>query len=51
MAENLEPTLMNLPSVFSRSAGKERRRSVWPFGAVSNTMHENSMFCTSLRST
>ena len=38
----------SFPSAFSSTLGKERKRRVWPVGAVSNTIAEYSMDLTCL---
>lgn len=37
------PKVENLAKAFSRTVGKERKRRVWPVGAVSKTITEYSL--------
>jgi len=45
---NRDPRVLSLPNAFSRTVGKDKKRSVCPVGAVSKTITEYSMDLTCL---
>jgi len=48
MGPNLDPSVLNFASAFSRTVGKDKKRSVCPVGAVSKTITEYCIDLTCL---
>ncbi len=45
---NREPSVLSLPKAFSSTVGNDKKRKVWPVGAVSKTITEYSIDLTCL---